>query len=204
MGRVDAAYWWGNQNRLSSFPGCHFLIIFLISSFLSFIKWFFVFLDEAANRVSAIIYKFYNKKFVEIKWQQRSAAGLLVTYNYLLTHLRRWCSYGHAKCLFLRTIKSKPSSIYIQTFIWTCSLYIGVTLIKKRLAIAEETAPWQSKSCYFSPMAKRPPAKICCWIFFFLVPQMTWNFYSIFLTCIGRFVGIFDLIHIYLGIEELF
>ena len=40
---------------------------------------------------------------------------------------------------------------------------------------------------------------------FFLVPSMTGNFYSIFfLTCIGRFVGIFELIDIYLGIEKLF
>ena len=45
---------------------------------------------------------------------------------------------------------------------------------------------------------------ICCWIFFFLVPQMTWNFYSIFLTCVGRFVGIFEVIHLYLGIKKLF
>ena len=61
-----------------------------------------------------------------------------------------------------------------------------------------------SKLCYFSPMAKWPLAKICWLIFFFPVPQMSWNFYSIFLTSIGRFVGIFDLIHIYLGIVKSF
>ena len=38
---------------------------------------------------------------------------------------------------------------------------------------------------------------------FFLVPQMTWNFYSIFLTCVGRFVGIFEFIHRYLGFKKL-
>ena len=33
---------------------------------------------------------------------------------------------------------------------------------------------------------------------------MNWNFHNILLTCIGRFVGIFELIHIYLGIVKSF
>ena len=32
---------------------------------------------------------------------------------------------------------------------------------------------------------------------------MTWNFYSIFFTCLGKFVEIFGFIYKYLGIEKL-
>ena len=39
---------------------------------------------------------------------------------------------------FKMTIRPKPCIIYPQTF-WIYSLYIGLTLIKKRLFIAEET-----------------------------------------------------------------
>ena len=105
---------------------------------------------------------------------------------------------------FKMTIKSKPSIIFIQNFLNMFPIYWSNSDEKDYSLVKRPLSRGQSKSWYFSPMAKWPPAKICCWIFFFLVPQMTRNFCSIFLTCIVRFVGIFDLILRYLDIAKSF
>ena len=63
---------------------------------------------------------------------------------------------------FKIVIKPKPSIIYTQTFLnmfpiyWTNSDKKDYKLLKRPLSRG------QSKSCYFLPMAKWPPAKICC------------------------------------------
>ena len=96
-----------------------------------------------------------------------------------LTPLRRHLHYCNLKCLFKNRHKTQTkhhihSNFFLNMFpiYWTNSDKKDYKLLKRPLRRG------QSKSCYFPPMAKLPPAKIYYWIFFFLVPQMTWNFYS--------------------------
>ena len=102
-------------------------------------------------------------------------------------------------------IKSKQSIKYIQTFLYMFLIYLVVTLMKKISKCWRGLWVGGSQNhAIFHQWRNGLQQKFVDEYFFFLVPQMTWNFYSIFLTCMGGFVGIFELIHIYLGIVKSF